>query len=271
MSDLTRPKLTMSNLTRAVLVFCVLCVTGMAQAAPDAQTILAASDAIRNPTESFRVITTLIEYRNGKETDRNTLQVYSRAAAGSGQFRSLVRFAAPARDANKLMLKNGNDMWFFDPGSKATIRISPQQRLLGEAANGDVVTVNFALDYKAELAGEEDVQDGERQTRHAYKLTMAAVSPDVTYDHIEMWIDTENHHPIKSRLFAQSGKLLKTAYYRHYELQLGQQRPMETVIIDGLNADWVTVMRFSNYGSQEVPESWLQRDYLPRFTPEPSP
>ena len=254
---------------RMIAILLVLLGTAKgAQAAPDPQTILAQSDAVRNPGQPFSLTTTLIEYRSGKETASNTLQVYSKAAPNGGQYRSLVRFAAPARDANKLVLMNGHDMWFFDPGSNATIRISPQQRLLGEASDGDVVTVNFALDYKAVLAAEEDVQDGERQMRHAYKLQLAAVSPDVTYDHIEIWIDTQNHRPIKSRFYAQSGDLLKTAYYRHYEAQLGAERPTEVVIIDGLNASWVTVMRYSGYSWQDVPESWLQRDYLPHFAPE---
>ena len=131
-----------------------------AQAAPDAQAILAASDAVRNPGKPFGVTVTLVEYRAAKQTDGNTLTVYSKAETQSGQFRSLIRFVAPARDADKLMLKNGNDLWFFDPSSKASIRISPQQRLLGQASNGDVVTVNLAKDYTASLLAEEDAQDG---------------------------------------------------------------------------------------------------------------
>jgi outer membrane lipoprotein-sorting protein len=263
----------MSDLIKLIVVRCLiwlLCAAPVAQAAPDAQVILAQSDAVRNPDRSFSLVSSLIEYRKGREVERDILQVYSKADTHGGQFRNLVRFAAPARDANKLVLMNGRDMWFFDPGSKATIRISPQQRLLGEASNGDVVTVNFALDYKATLAAEEDVQDGDHQMCHAYKLALAAVSPDVTYDHIEIWIDTQNHRPIKSRLYTQSGTLLKTAYYRHFAMQLGQERPTEVVIIDGLNADWVTVMRYSDYAWQEVPESWLQRDYLPHFSPDAS-
>lgn len=63
------------------------------------------------------------------------------------------------------MLKSGNDLWFFDPSSKASIRLSPQQRLLGQAANGDVVTVNLAKDYQAQLEAEESVLDGDRQSR----------------------------------------------------------------------------------------------------------
>src|SRR6185436_12626308 len=87
-------------------------VASLAQAAPTAQAILAASDAVRNPDKPFGLTVTLVEYRNSRQTDGNTLNVYSKADASSGQFRSLIRFAAPARDMNKLMLKNGNDLWF---------------------------------------------------------------------------------------------------------------------------------------------------------------
>jgi outer membrane lipoprotein-sorting protein len=256
------------KIERLIACAAFLVATSAAGATPNAQEILAASDAIRNPGKPFALTTVLVEYRNSKEVDSNTLTVYSKADTKSGQFRSLIRFVAPMRDANKLMLKNGNDLWFFDPSSKASIRLSPQQRLLGQASNGDVVTVNLALDYAAKLLAEEDVQDGDRQSRHCYKLALAAVSPDVTYDHIEMWIDETNSRPVKSRFYTASGQLLKIAYYRRYQTQLGVDRPTETVIIDGLDPNWVTVMRFSDYAWREVPETWLQRDYLPRFKPE---
>ncbi|MBI3285144.1 MAG: outer membrane lipoprotein-sorting protein [Burkholderiales bacterium] len=246
----------------------VLSLAQLASAAPDAQAILAASDAVRNPDFPYGLITTLIEYRNGKQTDSSTLAVYSKADKNSGQFRNLIRYLAPARDANKLMLKSGNDLWFYDPANKASIRISPQQRLLGQAANGDVVTVNLAKDYQASLTAEEEVQDGERQTRPCYKLALAAITPDVTYHHIELWIDRGNNQPVKARYYTESGRLLKTAYFRHYQKQLGQERPTETVIIDGLDPNWVTVLRLSDYAKREVPDAWLQRDYLPRFKPE---
>ena len=237
-------------------------------AAPDPQSILEASDAVRNPDKPFGLTVLLLEYRNGRQVGENTLQVYSRADVKSGQFRSLVRFVAPPRDADKLMLKNGNDMWFFDPSSKATIRISPQQRLLGQAANGDVVTVNLAKDYHAELAAEEDVQDGDRQMRHCYKLAVSATAPNVTYDHLEMWIALGSNRPVKARYYSESGRLLKTAFFRRFQMQLGGERPTETIIIDGLDPNWVTVMRYSDYAWREVPEVWLQRDFLPRFKPE---
>lgn len=236
--------------------------------APDPQELLKASDAIRNPSRPFSVKVTLTEFENGKQVDTSTLTSYSRASEGNGQFASLVRFVLPARDAGKLMLRNGDDLWFYDPSTKASVRLSPQQRLMGQASNGDVVTVNLAKDYVAKLRAEEDVLNGERRNRKSYRLGLTASTPSATYATVELWVDAENNRPIKGRFFAESGRLLKTVYYRRYEQQLGRERPTETVIIDGLSPQSVTVMRYSDFAAPTIPQAWFHREYLPRFQPE---
>ncbi len=251
-----------------LIAIACLSVHGLATATPSATEILAASDAVRNPGRSFSVTVTLTEFQGGKQVDTSTLTSYSRTQQQGGEFASVIRFVLPARDAGKLMLKNGNDMWFYDPTNKASVRLSPQQRLLGQASNGDVATVNWAKDYKASLVGEEEVVNGDRQKRLAYKLALVAAEPDVTYASIERWVDKEKSRPIKGRCFAESSRLLKTVYYRRFESQLGMVRPTESVIIDGLNPQAVTLMRLSDYKARTIPETWLQRDYLPRFQPD---
>ena len=241
---------------------------GLVWAAPSAAEILTASDAIRNPGQPFSLTVTLTAFQAGKQVDTSTLVSYSRTQAQGGQFASLVRFALPARDAGKLMLKNGNDMWLYDPATQASVRLSPQQRLLGQASNGDVATVNLAKDYRATLVGEEDIRDGERRARKAYKLALTAVTPAVTYASVEIWIDVENMRPLKARFFAESTRLLKTVYYRRFQSQLGAERPTETVIIDGIDPQSVTLMRFSDYVARDIPAAWMQRDFLPRFKPD---
>lgn len=263
--------MTPRTLTAAVLAFALALGAGPATAAAvgaSPQEILIASDAIRNPDFPFGLTNTLIEYRQGKQTESSTLAIYSKADPNGGQFRSLVRYTAPARDAGKLILFNGKDLWFFDPSSKASVRLSPQQRLLGQASNGDVVTVNFAKDYQAKTATDEDTLDGDRQSRRCHKLDLAAATLEATYHRIEMWVDAATSRPVKARFYSESGKLLKSAYYRRYQKIFGVERPTETVIIDGLEPDWVTVMRYSDWVRRDVPETWLQRDYLPRFRPE---
>lgn len=235
------------------------------RAAVDAQALLAASDAIRNPTQPFRVTVTLTDFDKGQQVDTSTLTSYVRLLESSAQFATLVRFDAPQRDAGKLMLKSGKDLWFYDPSTKASVRISPQQRLLGEAANGDVITVNFARDYRASYGVEEVVSDGERKQRRAHKLLLTAASDDATYSSAELWVDADNRRPIKARFLADSGRLLKTAYYRRYQAQLGAERPTETVIIDGLNPQQVTIVRLGDFVARPIPATWFQRDFLPRF------
>jgi hypothetical protein len=234
-------------------------------AAPDARGLLAASDAVRFPRESFRMTIDLFEYRDSKLADTLLLTVFSRAEPEGGQAGNLVRYEIPAKDAGKLMLFNKHDLWFYDPRSHANVRLSPQQRLIGQAANGDVMTTSFALDYTPTLAGEETVLDGDRAQRQTIRLDLQAATPDATYHRIEYWIERGSARPVKARFISDSGQLLKTAYYRKFNTILGQVRPTETVIIDGLNPRLVTVMRFSGFAYRTVPASWMQRDFLPRF------
>jgi len=237
----------------------------------DAQRRLEASDRIRNPATSFSITTSLAEYRNGKHASSATVVVYSRLEPGTSQYRSLVRYVAPLRDAGKLTLKSGKDIWLHDPASRASVRVSPQQRLLGQASNGDVLSANFSADYQATKEGHETVQDGNRKARQSVRLHLRAKTEEAAYHHVRLWLDETSDQPIKAQFHAETGRLLKTIYYRRYQQQLGTQRPTEAVIIDGLEPSWITVMRYSDFSRRDIPAAWMQRDYLPHFRPDSGP
>lgn len=110
--------------------------------------------------------------------------------------------------------------------------------------------------------------DGDRQMRRANLLSLTGKRAGLQYSRIELWLDAANGRPVKAKFYAESGRLLKTSIYRAYALQLGVVRPTEIVIIDGIDTNWITVMRYSNYAWREIPDAWLQRDYLPRFKPQ---
>ena len=167
--------------------------------APTAQEIVRRSDEVRNPEMPFRLISTLTEYHSGRPQDEVSLLVYSRREKTGGQYRTLVRWMGPPRDVDKLMLKTGNLMWFYDPASKASVRLSPQQRLLGQASNGDVVTVNLGLDYLATLDGEDTITDADRTSRPCWRLQLKAGNDTVTYFRIEYWVDRDSYFPVKGK------------------------------------------------------------------------
>lgn len=244
---------------------CGLLFAASAAASPTPQQMLEAADAMRNPEGDFSVHIDLVEYRSGKQVATSALTVFSKPAEGSGQYNSLVRFQRPQRDAGKLLLRNGSDLWFYDPASSASIRISPQARLLGQASNGDVTSSNLADDYDAELLRHESIADAAGTKRDCALLRLQARNTSVPYPRVDYWIDESSLRPVKAEFRTAEERLLKTAYFRRFEDHLGSERPTETVIIDALDASWITVMRASDYAAREVPQSWMQRDYLARF------
>jgi hypothetical protein len=242
--------------------------TARADDAPSAADIVAAADRVRNPESPFRMSLTLVEYQSGHAHDSVTLAVHSKLDPATHQYRNLVRYAAPERDSGKLVLLTGGSMWFYDPSSKASVRISAQQRLIGQASNGDVLTVNLAHDYTPRLLGDESIQDAEHQPRDTWHLDLTARTSDAAYSRLETWIEKGTMRPVKSKFYSDSGRVLKLAYYRRYEAALGAARPLETVIVDAVDPHLVTKVTAADYRAEDVQDAWFQREYLPRFAEE---
>ncbi|HEY1722677.1 MAG TPA: outer membrane lipoprotein-sorting protein [Magnetospirillaceae bacterium] len=236
-----------------------------ADAPLSAQDMIAAADKARNPNVPFRLTNTLTEYRNGQAIDKSVVVVFAKLDPSSGQFRNIVRFVDPPRDEGKLVLMDGTKMWFYDPASKASVPISPQQRLIGQASDGDVVTVNFARDYTAKLDGEEKLLDADHKERDCWHLDLAAANGDAVYSRMELWLEKGTYFAVKSKHYSDSGRLLKIAYYHKMADALGAQRPQETIIIDAVDAKLVTTMDAADWRPAEIADSWYQRDYLPRL------
>jgi outer membrane lipoprotein-sorting protein len=233
--------------------------------AQTAQEIVAATDKVRNPGQPFRTTLKLTEFVAGKERDHDTLAVFSKEDPATRQFRNLVQYVEPARDAGKRVLLDGHSLWFYDPDSKVSVRISAQQRLIGQAAIGDILTVNLAVDYAASLVGTERIDDAARQPRQCWHLDLKAANDLATYNRVEYWVEQGSFRPIKGKFYSDSGRLLKILYFRDFAERLGAVRPTEAIIIDAIDSSLATIATFGDYFHQEIPEAWFQRDYLPRL------
>ena len=62
---------------------------------------------MRNPGEPFRVTNTLTEYVAGTARNSDLIVVFSKLDKATGQFRNLVRYIEPPRDAGKMVLLDG--------------------------------------------------------------------------------------------------------------------------------------------------------------------
>lgn len=241
-----------------------LCVGAVAHA-QTAEEIVAATDKVRNPDKPFRSTLRLTEYVGGKERDHDSLILYSKEDGATRQFRNLVEYVEPPRDTGKRVLLDGHTLWFYDPNSKVSVRISAQQRLIGQAAIGDILTVNLAADYTASIVGTEMIEDAARQPRKCWHLDLKASNDLATYNRVEYWVEQGTFYPIKGKFYADSGRLLKIAYFRKFAEQLGAVRPTESIIIDAVDSSLATTATFGEYTYQEIPEAWFQREYLPHL------
>jgi hypothetical protein len=234
-------------------------------AAESARDIVVGADHVRNPEQPFRVHATVIEYKAGLPVDKNTFSVYSKVDPSTGQFRDVMLYVSPPRDAGKMLLLNGSNLWFYDPASRQSVRISPQEKLTGQASAGDVLSENLGVDYDATLLGSDSIDDAARQKRTCWRLELAAAGAAATYKRVEYWVEQGTYNPIKAKFYADSGELLKVLYYRNYIKRGDRLSPAQAVIIDAVDPTLVTVIDIGDLHFQDIPDSWFQRDYLPHL------
>ena len=170
--------------------------------------------------------------------------------------------APPRSRGQKLLLVSGN-MWFAKPGLRKPVPVARRQRLVGQAAYGDIAATNYADEYAATVVGEEPV-DGEP----CVLFDLAAREKNTTYDRIRYWVSRTRGVGIKGEYYTVSGKLIKTARmeYEPVAERDGRRRLFisSIVITDALIAENVTTLSFRNPVFGELPDHIFSVDMLDR-------
>lgn len=221
---------------------------------PSATEIVAAADRTRNGWDSFVVDVTLTTYKGEKSASASHYQVFIKGAD-----KSLVRFADP-QDKGRLLLMEPEAMWLYLPSASRPIRVTPMQRLAGNASNGDVAQMNFAAHYDAALAGEATVGEAP-----VWEIDLTARSKGATYQSIRVRVDKARLVPLEAEFRLTSGKTSKVAAYESYEELGGRRMLTRQVIRDLLRKDERTVIEFRNYQARDLPEKMFNRNYLHQF------
>jgi hypothetical protein len=171
-------------------------------------------------------------------TDTMTFDVKARG------FDILAENLAPPKDrGNKILMVNGN-MWFHKPGLSKAVPISQRQRLMGNAAYGDIAATNYADDYEAKSLDDESV-NGE----DCYVFDLKAKDSRAAYDRIKYWISKKRVVGVRADYFTVSGKKFKSASIENTNTVRveGEVRPFisKITIYDNLVASNVTTLNFT--------------------------
>lgn len=225
-------------------------------AADDVTALLKAADRYRTGDEQQRVETEVtVLKRDGSVDKERRYTVFLQP-----QRRSLVLMRSPAEAGQKVLML-GDDFWLLLPGSQRPLRITPTQKLLGDASTGDIATMSWADDYTGTLAGEEPCPGAEAtRCRH---LSLQATRKGTSYQRIELWLGQARHEPVAADLYVQSDKLAKQARFV-VDKPNAPTRVDEMLLIDQLSTHKATRVRYVSRTPKQVPETWLNPMFLAR-------
>jgi outer membrane lipoprotein-sorting protein len=230
-------------------------VMGFAGTDPSPETILNQADDVRSPQSDYTVEVTVTSLKPGKEPKIAKYEVLIK-----GKTKTLIKTFAPAVDRGTSMLMIDFDFWVFLPSVSKPLRISLQQRLIGEAANGDIARVNFSDDYSPTLLKSENIEGLDY-----YVLELLARDGRVTYNRIVLWVQKENCHPFKAEFYAVSGRLLKTASYEDYRPMAGKLRPARLVLNDPLVRGQQSIIEYSQVTPAKLPDKFFTEQHLKKL------
>jgi outer membrane lipoprotein-sorting protein len=209
------------------------------------QDILRQADQARGNLEgvSWEVV---LESLENTRTETMTWDVKARGFDIRGE-----NLAPPKSKGNKILMLYGN-MWFYKPGLSKAVPISQRQRLLGNAAYGDIAATNYANDYAATVLADDTV-NGEI----CYVFDLLTKDKKTTYDRIKYWISKDRVVGIKAEYFTVSGKQFKAAtmtYANTVNVNGEARRFISQIIIhDELMTNNVTTLTFNRPEIQLLP------------------
>jgi outer membrane lipoprotein-sorting protein len=216
--------------------------------------ILQLSDRSRNGWDSYFVRTTIQNYEDNTLKEEGLFDVNIKGAD-----KTLVRFLNADVKGQYLLMVN-DDMWIYMPSTRKPIRITPLQRLMGDASNGDVARTRYADDYAATLKGEETIGGS-----LCYILELIAKRDGATYKRIDYWVTKETKRPMKAEIYLISGKHYKSIEFDKYEETQDRVLLTQMTIVDRLREGRTTIMKYSSYAPKELPEKYFNKDYLEKL------
>jgi len=227
----------------------------IAQSAQDVPALLKAADKYRMSSENMQVDTLISVFNvDGSPDKERRYTVFAQA-----KHQSLVLMQSPAEKGQKVLML-GDDFWLLMPSSQRPLRITPMQKLLGDASTGDIATMSWAEDYSGAVAGEEACGEPVQKCWH---LSLAANRKGVTYQRIELWIGKAKSEPIKADLYVQSDKLAKQARFV-MDKPGAPTAVTEMLLRDQLTNKKETQVRYVGRKEKTVPEAWLNPMFLAR-------
>lgn len=243
---------------RELIVAALIMFSALASATePNVAQMLENADRYRMQDDAAKVVSSIHLYKNGEHDKSQMYHVYLRENR-----ESLVVFKSQV-EAGQKMLMLGDNYWLLMPKSRRPIRITPMQKLLGEASVGDISTLTWSDDYQGTWVREEQVTltDGEQVASNLLKLD--AVTKGATYFKIELWLDKETDFPLVANLYLRSGKMAKVATFKE-GTRNGRSSVVSMTLEDKIQPEKSTEVEYLSVEPKRLADKYYNPAYLSR-------
>lgn len=226
-----------------VLLSCAMAGRAAAPATPDAEALLRRSDTFRNGWPSYFVHVKITDYEADRPDEEHLYDVSQK-----GTDKTYVQFMSP-REKGEHMLMLDDDMWVDLPDTSRPVRITPLERLTGDASNGDVARTNYAADYSPVFLRTEKVGAVE-----CYVLDLTAKRKGATYQRILYWLRVPDARPVRAEFYLTSGKHIKSASFDEYAISNGRMVLHKLTLYDEVRHNSHSVLEYSGAAPRSLPD-----------------
>ena len=223
-------------------------------ATPDAEALLKRSDSYRNGWPAYTLRVKITNFESGKSDEESLYEVSQK-----GTDKTYVEFMSP-RDKGRHLLMLSDDMWIYLPDTSRPVRITPLDRLSGDASNGDIARTNYAVDYSAAYVRDERVGN-----ENCYVLDLTAKRKGATYQRILYWVRVEDARPVRAEFYLTSGKHIKSATFDEYAPFGGKMLLRRLTLFDEIRHNSHSVLVYTNAAQRELPDKLFYQGRSDRF------
>jgi len=241
-------------LTAFLITWAVVCRAATPASTPDADAILKHADTFRNGWSSYVLHVKITNFEGDKSDEVKLYEVSQK-----GTEKTYVEFMSP-REKGQHLLMLGDDMWVYLPDTSRPVRITPLERLSGDASNGDIARTNYAADYtpvyvRMELVGAEQ----------CYVLELTAKRKGATYQRILFWVRAQDARPVKAEFYLTSGKHIKSATFDEYASVGGKMQLRRMTLYDEIRHNSHSVLEYSGIAPRELADKLFYQGRTDRF------
>jgi hypothetical protein len=237
---------------KQLIAAAALFASGIASASTDVEAILKKADSFRLLENSAQVESLVQTYKGGQLDKEKRYQVLIKPHG-----KSLVLFRSPGEQGQKVLMV-GDDFWMIMPSSARPIRITPLQKLLGDASTGDIANMTWSGDYTGTLGQEVEINGIPCLT-----LDLLANRKSLSYQRIVLHVAKKDHRPVHADLFAQSNRKLKQARF-DLEVRDGRTMVSKMTLIDEVQTNRETVVTTLSSKPRELGAEIFNPMYLTR-------